>query len=389
MRFIAQPQRHVVLSGSWRIRERGRFAGSGWRLGCCLSPAPPACPLGLVELAFDRRDVGVDRFLEQAALLGRVALRLGGELQPLEHRHLVRHLLDEQLHGRDLALAMREEFAQLFGVEQAEVGSRHGRHLAWNRATVHRQMRQLRQSTRMMPASPTSLPGQAQHEGVELLARQRERVAAVSRPDEAAAVQAPRREPHADAVVHEHLHARGAAVGEEVGVVRPGLAEDRDHARERRLGAGAHVEGLDRRARARRRGSPQQLAHPGARTRRQPTAASRASPSTPPRCSSIDVCRLSRRVAGSRLNATGTKRVTTAVPSLALAGAACASVCTMLALMPWAIAIFATEAPGAAHSASTSAFNSGLCRRRVRFLARSHRVHCISDLTPEGWTVGV
>jgi hypothetical protein len=35
--------------------------------------------------------------------------------------HLVRHLLDEKLHGGDLALAVHEEFAQLLGVEGRDV----------------------------------------------------------------------------------------------------------------------------------------------------------------------------------------------------------------------------------------------------------------------------
>jgi hypothetical protein len=39
---------------------------------------------------------------------------------------------------------------------------------------------------------------------------------------------------------------------------------------------------------------------------------------------------------------------------------------TTLALMPCDIAIFATEALGRSHSARIFAFNSGLCRRRVR-----------------------
>jgi hypothetical protein len=43
---------------------------------------------------------------------------------------------------------------------------------------------------------------------------------------ELAAVQPTCRQPHADAVVHEHLHAVGAAVGEQVGMVRARRTED-------------------------------------------------------------------------------------------------------------------------------------------------------------------
>jgi hypothetical protein len=112
-----------------------------------------------------------------------------------------------------------------------------------------------------------ALPRQAEHEGVELRVGQRECGAAITRPDELAAVQSARREPYADAVVHEHLHAIGAAVGEQVGVVWPRGAEDTDHARQCSFGAGTHVQrrhgqphqlNLDHEL-----GSPQQLARPG------------------------------------------------------------------------------------------------------------------------------
>ena len=39
------------------------------------------------------------------------------------------------------------------------------------------------------------------------------------RPDEVALVQPARAQPQAEAVVHEHLHAVGAPVGKEIGVV--------------------------------------------------------------------------------------------------------------------------------------------------------------------------
>lgn len=57
------------------------------------------------------------------------------------------------------------------------------------------------------------LPRQAQHQGVELRGRERRgwRDAGGGRPDEAASVQAPRRAPHAEAVVNEQLDACAAA----------------------------------------------------------------------------------------------------------------------------------------------------------------------------------
>ena len=75
--------------------------------------------------------------------------------------------------------------------------------------------------------------------------RERQRAGDVSGPAELAAVQTPCSQPHADAVVHEHLYAVGSPVGEEVGVVRSRGAEDGDDLGERRLGAGAHVQGFD------------------------------------------------------------------------------------------------------------------------------------------------
>ena len=65
-----------------------------------------------------------------------------------------------------------------------------------------------------------------------------------ARPDEAPDVQAPRRAPHAEAVVHEQLDARATRIREEVAVVRLRCAEDLHHACQQPLGAGAHVDGL-------------------------------------------------------------------------------------------------------------------------------------------------
>lgn len=55
------------------------------------------------------------------------------------------------------------------------------------------------------------------------------------------------------------------------------------------------------------------------------------------------------------------------VPSLEPARKSCRQRCTTLALMPWAIATVATDAPGSQHSASTCAFFVALYRRRVFF----------------------
>jgi len=63
-----------------------------------------------LQLAVELMDVGVQRLLQQAALLAREgageALTGGGELQPLEDRHLVRELVDQRLLEGDLGVTL-------------------------------------------------------------------------------------------------------------------------------------------------------------------------------------------------------------------------------------------------------------------------------------------
>src|SRR5471030_27821 len=59
-----------------------------------------------------------------------------------------------------------------------------------------------------------------------------------------ALVQTPRRQPDTDAVVHQHFHTVGPAVGKEVGAVRLRRTENRDHSSQCGLSAGTHVHGL-------------------------------------------------------------------------------------------------------------------------------------------------
>jgi hypothetical protein len=89
-----------------------------------------------------------------------------------------------------------------------------------------------------------ALPGYAQRECIELGPAQR--ATNVLGPGELAAVQATCGQPHADAIVHQHIHAVGAPAREELGVVRPGRAEDRDDSRQCCFGAGAHVQSRHR-----------------------------------------------------------------------------------------------------------------------------------------------
>jgi hypothetical protein len=56
------------------------------------------------HLVAQRLQIGVDRLLQEAFLLGVERFAAGGELQPLEHRHLVRELVDGGLLEHQLPL---------------------------------------------------------------------------------------------------------------------------------------------------------------------------------------------------------------------------------------------------------------------------------------------
>ena len=85
-------------------------------------------------------------------------------------------------------------------------------------------------------------------------------------PHEPALMQATRQQPQALAVVHQNLHARAALVGKQVGVVQACGTKDLDHARQRFVGPGAHVQGC--------RGQPQRVDanHVGVPVSSQPLA---------------------------------------------------------------------------------------------------------------------
>ena len=89
---------------------------------------------------------------------------------------------------------------------------------------------------------------QAQCQRLELLGaelqcwRHRSRLGCA--PHEAARMHPPRGTPHAEAVVHEQLESAGPRIGEEVTMVRVGLAKRVDHHRQQPVGTSAHVLGL-------------------------------------------------------------------------------------------------------------------------------------------------
>jgi hypothetical protein len=126
MRCIGVPQPQVVFSGSWRTSRRGRFAGSFSRFGVCFSPRCLCRGIHRLDLGGHRRQVAVQRLLQQALLLGAVGLTLGGELQPLEDRVLVRELVDDRLLEGHLGTRGPQCLAQLFRVQRVEVFGDHG-----------------------------------------------------------------------------------------------------------------------------------------------------------------------------------------------------------------------------------------------------------------------
>jgi len=118
----------VADLAAWQVR-RQLLA-----LRCALLALALLVGRDLVELGLQRRQVGIDGLFEQAPLLGVEGLAPGGELQPLEHGHLVRDLVDRGLLERDLAVLgddgaqqRADHLAQLRRVQLAQVrGVDHG-----------------------------------------------------------------------------------------------------------------------------------------------------------------------------------------------------------------------------------------------------------------------
>ena len=80
MRFISQPQLHVVLCGSWQISRAAATAPAAVRAWAGMAPLAH-CLAAPVSICSDTAwRVGVEHFLQQAALLGVESLRLRSEL---------------------------------------------------------------------------------------------------------------------------------------------------------------------------------------------------------------------------------------------------------------------------------------------------------------------
>src|ERR1700722_4074901 len=92
-----------------------------------------------------------------------------------------------------------------------------------------------------------SFPRKAHDDGLQLFVAQcHAKIMSASGADEASFVKFPRAEPQAKAIVHQHLHAIRAFVDKEIGIVGARFAEYAHDASQRLVGAGTHVEGLDR-----------------------------------------------------------------------------------------------------------------------------------------------
>lgn len=213
------------------------------------------------QLLVDRRDVGVDRLVEQQPLLGAHPLTGTVELQPPQLRQLEGEFADLGVAPGDLlgvaTSAIEQglrEFAQLLDIEFIELVRIEVREVDRHRRPVSHwpiigtigasgNGRELHQ--RDGSGLTDALPRQSEHECVELLARERlRRAVAAPWPDEAALVQPPCREPDTDPVVHQHLEPGRTLVGEHVRMMRSRGAEHLDDTRERRVGSGSHVHRL-------------------------------------------------------------------------------------------------------------------------------------------------
>lgn len=93
--------------------------------------------------------------------------------------------------------------------------------------------------------APYVLPGQTDHQGLQLLWRQGKLLAHPRfAPDEVAGVQPASRQPQTETVVHQHLHAVAAFVGKQVGAVGLRFAEHLHHPGQSGIGSRAHIQGF-------------------------------------------------------------------------------------------------------------------------------------------------
>ena len=250
----------VVNDLAWKLCRQ--WLALGLRLGCWGRWRR----LKLCNLFADGRQIGLDLVVEQAALLRVVVLGLGRELHALEQRILVCELgsnrfavLELRLTDLQITEQARGHGTQLLLAQTAQIiqGLRHQLHALQcaiaKRCSACADSRIAKTSNCMNCCTSTSqnrdrtssaytLPWQAQHQCLQLLRLQRPMRSARSSPDELAPMQTACCQPHTNAVMHQHLHARGAPVGKHIGMMRLGRAEDGNHPGERRVHACTHVQ---------------------------------------------------------------------------------------------------------------------------------------------------
>jgi hypothetical protein len=216
------------------------------------------------------------------------------------------------------------------------------------------------------------LPRQTHDDRLQLLVRERHAtIMSETRADEAPFIELSRAQPEAKAIVNQHLHAVGAFVDEEVGVMRTRFAKNIHDAGQRLVNPGTHVERLYREP-----GNIDPYHRMSSRSSNAHSCAADAGHSTitvPPRRRTLMRIAASVAFDGS---GTGTKfwppsiarldaepRIAIGIP---LRSASLTHRRNTLALRPRAKAMAAMDTPGCWHSPTASALKSGLWLRRRR-----------------------
>ena len=210
-----------------------------------------------LEFGFDCRQIGVDTFFEQACLPGMELFAASAVSKALEQCDLMGDLVDVRLPQMQFPIPfvdLLDQFggqrAQLFcaeGVERIEVcDTGHETEFArtgfgWKQQLFTYKRRCVGRTLHYRNDVIVSqrLPRQSDNQRMQLLGIEgHDHGTLAIGPDKAPLVQTARGKPDAEAVVDQHLHARGTAVGEQVGMMRPGRTEFSDHVRQCRVGAG-------------------------------------------------------------------------------------------------------------------------------------------------------
>lgn len=224
------------------------------------------------------------------------------------------------------------------------------------------------------PVTTHSLPGQTQHQGLQLFSVELLMLGNPSNwPDKPALMQPSGRQPDAKAVMHEYLHAIGPAVGKQIGVMGMCGTKHLHHSAEPRICSRTHVQWLH--------GQPGAVDADHLRTEADQSANALAA----------DIGQVTAMV---RLPLRTSTRIIGSIGSTACvggsgtgmnAGTSCSALsteaplgqrhecddalsqrCNTLAFMPCALATAAIEAPGALQAASNVALVSGEYVRLVR-----------------------